>query len=262
MTDDSDSPEQIRRLKDHNRYLAERLKSKTRECDNLKEEVLRWNKIAEEEHRSWIRAHDALNLVRADAHQVMQERDASSVYAKLTEERDKYARLLAQRQQWRTLARRATEAKVSEAQRARELDELVEEMRQRLVETERQRDDAIRNAEWVVRQRDLRLSRYRRWCERWYRGEIGAIEVIAGITGDLGGNPLEEPDVLEVRRATEHARTRSLLNEACGKLREIEELLRGEGVDLVTTQVRQVKDYIQMVEGRQTAAEEGEGCPE
>jgi len=246
-------------LAEHNKYLSERLREARQESANLREEAIRWQNQAENHHRSWMRLHSALNLVVWDAQQVMRDHDASSIYQQLTEEREKVAQLLAKRQQWRDHARRATTAKAEEAQRARELDELVEELRKKLVEATEQRDRAAAQAEQVVADRDAQLERYRQWCECWNKGEVAAIEVIAGITADLGGSIMPHVSEIERRHAVEHARTLSLMNEATDQLCDIVKLLAAEGVDLVSTPLQLVKDYIQQVRGREAAADEDRG---
>jgi chromosome segregation ATPase len=246
----------IDKLTEHNEYLRKRLREEQQQTENLREQAIRWQNQAENHHRSWMRLHSALNLLRQDAMEVLRTHDASYVHRELETEREKNAQLLAKRQQWRDHARRATTAKAEEAQRARELGEVVEELRKKLVEAEEQRDAAVAQAEKVVAERDAQMERYRLWCERWYKGEVGAIEVIAGITADLGGDPMPHVSEIDRRRAVENARVLSLMNAASDELCDIAKLLALEGVPFEGTVVELVKSYIALMNGRVGTVEE------
>lgn len=247
------------KIRKHNEYLRTRLREEQQQTGHLREEAARWKRIAEKEHKSWIRAHNALNLVVQDAQQVMEKNGAAKLHRTLLEQREIYERLCAKRQQWRDLARRATEAKVAEAQRARELDELVEELRQRLVETERQRDATVAKAEQVIADQKAKLNRIEDQCRLWKRGELDTMTTIAGITGEFTGHPLPDAGVWDRKQAVRHAETISLLNEAEDQLRKIETLLNAQGVELRIDHAQMVADFIDRTTGRVEAAEDTEG---
>lgn len=242
-------------LAEHNQYLRERLREEQQQTKNLRNELTWWKGVAEKEHQSWFRLHDALNLLRQDTMEVMQG-DTYSVYRKLELEREIVAALKAKRKQWGAMARRATEAKAEEAQRARELDAVVEQLRQRLVETERQRDDAVAKAEEVVADQKAKLDRIEEQCRLWKRGQLDTMTTIAGISGEFAGHPLPDFNAFERVKALGDAQTISLMSEAADQLDAIEAALDGEGVNLVTTHVKQVRDYIELMNGRLSAAEE------
>lgn len=248
-----DSTDKIRK---HNEYLRTRLREEQQQTGHLRDEVARWKRIAEKEHTSWIRTHNALNLVIQDAQQVMEKNGAAKLHRTLLEQREIYERLYAKRQQWRDLARRATEAKVAEAQRARELDELVEELRQRLVETERQRDAAVAKAGQVIADQQAKLDRIEEQCRLWKRGELDTMTAIAGITGEFTGHPLPDSGVWDRQRALRRAEVMSMLNRATDQLHQIEARLNEQGIRLVTTHDQMVADYIDRMTGRVEAAED------
>lgn len=248
-----DNTDEIRK---HNEHLRTRLREEQQQTGHLREEVARWKRIAEKAHTSWIRTHSALNLVVQDAQQVMEKNGAAKLHRTLLEQREIYERLYAKRQQWRDLARRATEAKVTEAQRARELDELVEELRQRLVETERQRDAAVEKAERVIADQQAKLDRIEDQCRLWKRGELDTMTTIAGITGEFTGHPLPDSGVWDRQRALRRAEVMSMLNRATDQLHQIEARLNEQGIRLVTTHDQMVADYIDRMTGRVEAAED------
>jgi rubrerythrin len=246
-----DSAPDVEGYKRQNRFLRERLYQEHQHIKGLREEVNRWRKATEMTTAALVDANDLLHKTLGDLERIIQSNGVKWLHDELAASRAEVARLRSRRQSWNDLARRATDAKAAEAQRARELDAVVEQLKQKLVEVERHRDQVTANAEVVVAQHQQRNERFRAWCERWYKGEVGAMEVIAGIATELGGNMMEHPSELDRRRAVEHARTLSLMNEATDHLSAIVRLLAVEGVPFRGTALEMVKDYIDRVNGRE-----------
>lgn len=151
---------------------------------------------------------------------------------------------------------KVVEALSAARQETRDRDAVIEEMRKRLVETERQRDAAVEKAEQVIADQKAKLDRIEDQCRLWKRGELDTMTAIAGITGEFTGHPLPDPGVWDRQRALRQAEVMSMMNEATDQLQNIEALLEGEGVSLVTTHVKQVKDYVELMRGRVAAAED------
>jgi hypothetical protein len=242
-------------LGEHNKYLQEELRRVQLECDRRGEEAARWKSIAEEERKSWIQVHDAMNLIRQDVIDVL-DGDTYSVHRKLEAEREQNQQLLARRQQWRDHARRSTEAKAEAAQKVRDLEEVVEQLRQKVTDAEAQRDAVAELANAAAEQNAQREERFKGWCERWLRGEVAGLETLAAFAAELTGHTAPEPSYLERRRAVDVARNLSLLNEATDQLKAIETLLQDAGVPLMDTHAHQVGDYIAMMNSRLDSAKE------
>lgn len=241
-------------LQRRNKQLREQLSETRQRAARLLDEAQRWRKIADKERASWHRTHDALNLVVADAQRVMAENGVEGTYARLGEEREKSAQLRVKVEQARKIRRQAVEELSVARQETRDRDAVIEEMRQRLVETERQRDAAVEKAEQVIADQKAKLDRIGDQCRLWKRGELDTMTTIAGITGEFAGHPLPEPGAWDRMRALQQAQTTSFMSELADQLQGVEALLEDEGVALVTTHVKQVKDYIELMKGRVEAA--------
>lgn len=247
----SDLPSEVQRLSDYSKHLYGRLQEEQRRSSNLHDEALRWQKAAESERVSWMRTHDAMNLLREDASRVLDAHGAQPIYQELEEARERNTKLLASRARWKQLARQSAEAKALIAQHNHELQQVITELMELTNRLDKERNAAVSQAEKIVGERDAQLARFRGWCERWYKGEVGAIEVIAGITAELNGSIMAEPSEIERRRAIQHAETVSLLNEATRHLDRIVEAVSDVGIDLVSTPLAMVKDLIVLYRGQE-----------
>jgi chromosome segregation ATPase len=213
---------------------------------SLREEAVRQHNRADEEYRSWLRVHDAMNLLRQDAMRVMQENGVASVYRELEAARAERDRLIERRQNVRRLTRTIANAVAEMRQSLEEKDEALEDLRRKVTEVETQRDLALETAKKVIDAKDAQLIRIKEYTARWHRGELGALEAVAGIGAEFDGYPLPTAHALDRARASRAAEAASLLNEATDQLAAIEALLEAEGVGFVNTHVRQVKDYIHL----------------
>jgi DNA repair exonuclease SbcCD ATPase subunit len=247
---------EVERLSEYSRRLYQQLQEEQRRSERLHDEALRWQKAAEEEHRSWLRTHDAMNLLRADANRVLEEHSALPVYLELEEARERVAKLLAARARWRKLARQSAEAKSSVSQHNRELQQVITELVELTNRLDEERNAAVSQAEKIISERDVQLARFRGWCERWYKGEVGAIEVIAGITAELGGNIMSEPSEIERRKAIQHAETVSLLNESTDHLTKVVDVISAAGVDFVSTPLDMVKHLVLLYKAQEETINE------
>lgn len=167
----------------------------------------------------------------------MERLDGSLGDSGLLKEGDRYM----ENEKYRDLARRAVEEKAREAQRARDLEQALQEMSDRLTQVSMDRDRIARQAQDIVDQRDLQRDRLRAQTTRWRKGEIGAMEAIAGIDAELGGFPLPSFSAVEAQRAVREAQTLSLLTGASDQLILIELMLVDEGVDPEASHAEQVK---------------------
>lgn len=243
-------------LQRHNKRLREQLTETQQLADRLLAEAQRWRKIADEERASRMKTHSALNLVVADAQRVMAENGVEGVYARLGEEREKNVKLRQQLSQRRGITQRAVAELSVARQETRDRDAVIEEMRQRLVETERQRDAAVEKAEKVIADQQAKLDRIEDQCRLWKRGELDTMTTIAGITGEFTGHPLPDAGVWDRQRALRRAEVMSMLNRATDQLHQIEARLNEQGIRLVTTHDQMVADYIDRMTGRVEAAED------
>jgi hypothetical protein len=250
-----DSASEVEGCRRQNERLRERLRQEQKQTEALRAKADRWYQSAANLTWALVDANARLNEAQNDLAELSKFNGVQWLRDELACERGKVATLKARRQGWNDLARRATTAKAEEAQRARDLDAVVEELRGKLVKNEQKLEGVISRAEGMVWERDKRERRFLQWCERWQRGEVGAHEVVAGITAELGGHQMEETSVLDRRRAIEHAKTVSIMNEATDQLSAIVRLLAAEGVPFKGTAVELVGDYIARVNGRVAASE-------
>lgn len=247
-----------------NKHLLARLDALQKREEQAREVARQCQAGSELTAKALLDANMTLERLRTDNAALLQFNSGQWLYDELSRERTKVEMFRKKHKSWADLTRRATIAKATEAQRARDLDQLVEDLRIKLVECEQQRDAAITRAEEVVGDQKCKLDRIEEQCRLWRRGELDSMTTIAGITGEFQSHPLPEPGTWDRMRALQQAQTTSLMNEMADKLSAIETLLTDEGVPLKTTQVKQVVDYIDLMRDRVKAAEEGEGdtCPE
>jgi hypothetical protein len=171
------------------------------------------------------------------------------------EESDR-SEIAGRQQKFRLLARRAVEEMAAARQQVRDLDLVVEQLRQKVTAVEQQRDDAVKRAEESAAAATARVERFQGWCDRWLRGEVGAFELAAVFAADLSGYTAPQPSFLERRRAVDVAKNLSLLNEAADQLQAIETLLEDVGVPLKGTHAQQVGDYIDMMNKKLSSTKE------
>lgn len=247
---DTADAERITALEEWGNRLSRALHQERRKSANLREEAARWRDIAEDERTSWQRIHDAMNLLRQDAMAVMEAKGATPLYRELEKVRAENLSLHRTKSRRRAVTRKAVENLAEARQESRDKDAVIVQMNERLNTLEKQRDEAVTQAEDIIRQRDEQVRRFRGWCERWYKGDVGAIEVIAGITAELGGNPMQEVSEIDRRLAVQHAEALSLMSEATSQLGEIVTATADVDIEYNGTPVKLVKDLVSQYEQR------------
>lgn len=123
---------------------------------------------------------------------------------------------------YRDLARRATEAKAEEAQRARDLDEVVAGLKRKVTEAELQRDNVTETAKKVIDAMDGQLARIKDQCRIWKRGELDTMSALAGICSEVEGHPLPEPGAWERAKAVDAAKKLTQLRQLRDQVDQIE----------------------------------------
>lgn len=123
---------------------------------------------------------------------------------------------------WKDLARRAAEGKAEAAQKARDLEQALQEMRDRVTEAEKQRDAVEASASKRIKKLEESLDRIRNQARLWNRGSISAMGAIAGVLAELQGFRLEEPSAWERRQHVRIAELEALLREARKELGHVE----------------------------------------
>lgn len=232
------------------RQLLDQIAELKRENHSLREEAVRHHNRADEERRSWIRTHDAMNLLREDAMAVLRNNNAASVYSDLEQERYAHQKLKDRRQHWMRFARQSVEMKALLTQKLRDAHAALEEMRQQAERTEQEKKDVAETAQKVIDARDAQLARIADQCRLWKRGELDTMTTIAGICGDVNGHPLPEPGTWERRKSALHAELMSQHRLMTEELAQIEALMNVEGIDLDTTYAAMIKKYIERVDAR------------
>lgn len=208
-----DPQTKIRRLREHNEYLRGRLEWAQAAVKGLRLQATQWKVVAEENRQSYGRAVSEANRLQKDNVRLAEENGHTPLHWELNEVRAENQRLHRIMSRRRALTRKAVEEMAAARQESRDQDEVIAQLNERLAELEKQRAEAVERAEQIVIRRDRQNARFRRWCERWYRGEVGAIQVIAGIAAELGGNPMAEPSVFERRQAVKLAEALSEIDE-------------------------------------------------
>lgn len=242
---------QVRQLEERNRRLQDLLAQSRRREASLLEQAQRWERVAFEERQSWMRTHDALNLLRQDAMRVMEEQNAQSVYHELENEREAHQKLREKRQRWRQFARQSVEMKVLLAQKVRDRDKTIEELRGKLEDARESLEKATDRAQEIINARDEQLTRIAAWAEKWTRGEVATVEVMAAIAGEFNGSPAPDVSVMERRRAVLHAQTESLMCELGDQLEDIGKLLARADIKPAGTRVEQVEELLKQYRQQQ-----------
>lgn len=127
--------------------------------------------------------------------------------------------------------------------------ELVQELQRRLTEAQTQVEDAANKAQEIINQRDEQIRRITSIARSWHKGELGAMDAIASVLAETDGFPPPEANDLERQRAYRCAQHVSLLTERTGRLAAVSELLAEQGVEMTSTEVQQLKDYIRLQKG-------------
>ncbi len=247
----NDSPEllKIRLLEIEKQSLRDRFYNERKKSANLEGEVRRLCALANTNREMFITASRMLSQATKDALLVMQENGVEELHTELQRLRqfdDRRQEMLVRR---RELTRRAVKEMEEARQQTRDFATVVEQLNRRLTETEQQRDDAVQQAQDIIEQRDRQTGRFRDWCESWYRGEVGAGEVVAGITAELRGNTMPEVSEIERRRAVHYAETMSQMIEAADQLEEIARIVGECGIDRVNTTKNMVRDLVNLYRG-------------
>lgn len=232
------------------RQLLDQIAELKRENHSLREEAVRHHNRADEERRSWIRTHDAMNLLREDAMRVMQERGAGALHAELEKARAEVLRLNTVLARRRAVTRRAVEETAEARQKTRDLEDTLKAMRQQVERAEQEKKDVAETAQKVVDARDAQLARITEQCRLWKRGELDTMTAIAGICGEVNGHPLPEPGTWERRKSALHAELMSQHRFMTEELAQIEALMNVEGIALDTTYAAMIEKYIERVDAR------------
>lgn len=240
-----------------NAELRERLQKALRDNHSLREEATRQHERADQEQEALRRTHDTAVILYQDAMRVLEEHDARPVYNELEAERAAHRKLQEKLRRWKLFARQAVETKSLLTRTVSELGNVIEEMRQRTAAAEESAQRAASHAQALINQRNAQLTRIAGWTGQWHKGTIGALETVTGILAELDGFPLPGTEMLERRRASRHAQTQSMLNEALAELDAIGCLLEAEGVPQVSTRLQQVRSYLRLKEATDT----GKGDP-
>jgi hypothetical protein len=227
----------IRGLREENLRLR-------RENASLREEAVRHHDRADEEQRSWQRVHDAMNLLREDAMQLMERRDAFSVYSKLEKERCTSARLQQMLTRRRQICRDLAQKMAAVREGHREIEAVVEELRQKVTLVEQQRDDVDATAQKTIGELQAKLDRIAEQYRLWHRGELDTMSAIAGIGGELSGYKLPEPGVWERAKAARAAELLARHREMSEQLAQIEAILTDAGIDPNQPYVEMLRAYM------------------
>lgn len=250
MEEDKGSDNRVDALRRHVRNLQGMLSSKKLECQRLYEEAARWKRIAEQKQRD-------LNTVRMELLTFLDERSGFPMYQKLNEARAERDRVADSRNRYRQLAHRSIEGLKAARQDKRDADEVVTRLGNRVAALTQELEDTAANAQDIIDQRDTTIHQLKNWCEKWIRGDLGSLEVIATIAGLLNGNLVVDPSVLERRKAMLDVQMQARNAELADQLGEIGELLAAEGVFRTGDPVQQVKSFIELMRGVEAVAKEG-----
>lgn len=248
--DDRDALEQrVKQLQKNNDYLRHSIQGKTAENTNLHARVKHLEDAVAQEHKWFLQTHSAMNLLRQDADRVMTENGADDLHHELTEARRRYDDLWNKRVQWRAATRNATNRMAEATQHARDLEEVLEELRQRVTRTEEERDRLAGQAQNVVGERDGQTERIKHICERWHRGEIAAMPAVAGILAELRGSKLPEPSDWDRTKALKVEEMRAEITDLTKDLASVNTALSEAGVEIVSTHAVAVRDIVRQRNG-------------
>jgi hypothetical protein len=238
---DTEAPS-VEKLTQRIKYLQERLRAEERQSRNLRSEAQRWERIAAEEHKSWMNAHNALNLVREDAQRVMRENGVTELQAELDRERELSARLKRKLDQRYDLTRRAVEGKVAATTTATDQAVTIDQMRTQMAQMEENHAKAVESGRKVIQSQQDRAERISEQCRLWKSGELDTMTAIAGITGEMYGHQLPAPGAWERAKAIKEAELRAKVTVMEDQLGQIVDMARNAGIDAVESDpVRAVK---------------------
>lgn len=188
-------------------YLRAKLQEVRSENTSLREQAIRQSKRADEEFRSWIRTHDAMNLLREDAMRVLEEGGARALHAELEAVRAERDKVLARQAQYRKIARDATQAKALVVAELNEAHQVIESMRQHIESAEANATAAANSAQHIIEQRDAVLQHMTEIATSWYKGEKAALNALGEMHVLLGaGRPVAS--AIERQRAVHDAQLR------------------------------------------------------
>jgi hypothetical protein len=125
-----------------------------------------------------------------------------------------------------------------------ESNDLLDQMRKRIAEIEKERDDVARAAEEVVAEKDAQLNRMLGVVRVYHRGEVGALDAMAMLLADFNGCRAPVVDELERQRHYNNAQVVSLMNEATTQLQLIEMMLDNAGIKYEGTHTGQVQSLL------------------
>jgi hypothetical protein len=217
-----------------------------RQNEALRAEARRWHDAAEKERADWIRVHNAMNLLRQDAQNVLDEHGATPVHRELQATRERLEKLTVKWQRVRQFARQAVETKAIVAQKARDLDSALLAMKDRMVQIEEERDAVSANASEVVARRDEQLKRIQECCTIWRKGYLAPADAVASIASEVGGYKMLSATELERYRAAQHAQALSMLNEESNKVTRIEVMLDDADIPGTGDAVKQVRELLKL----------------
>lgn len=252
-----DLEHRIAHLSEVVRSLRRHWKEEHHRAENLLIDTVRLKAVADRNYRWFVETHNALDVLREDADRALTDGGVKDLHAELTQLREDKAVLLAQRAAWRNGRRRYVEAKVAEAERARGLEAVVQQLSEKIGSVEAERAKAIDQAQAIIDDRDGQLARIREQCSLWNRGELGTMTTVAGICAEFRGHPLPEPGAWDRARAIKEAEMRSQLQEADAELDRVNAALHNAGVDFPQG-AQGVRDLARLLAGAQEAFEERE----
>jgi RecA/RadA recombinase len=255
-----DPEERIRRLEEHNKHLRERLAEEQRTSEACRDEAVRWQGVAEGEHRSRLRAKEEHEMFRRSAMAAISENGTMVIHQ---ENQALYARVHAMQtgaDRRSTLTRRAVEEMAAARQEKRDLEAVVEQLKEKVTKVERQRDDVEATARKTIEGLTKKIDRIADQTRLWNRGELDAMTAVAGIAAEMNGYPLPEPGAWERAKAQRAAEILSQHREMSEQLGTIQDLLEEAGFAAIVGPVKQVR-YALRYYGQQLdrSAENSEG---
>lgn len=191
------------------RYLQKTVQKKNHALHALRDEVVRQHQSACNSEEKATDAQRVVETLRTDMRRLLEAHDAAPLYRELARLRRDYKELRATRAVWQGITRKAVEAKAYEAERARDLEEVVSGLREKVTEVERQRDDVNSSAEEATQALVASRGRIADQCGRWRRGVLDSMTALAAITAEMYGYPMPEPGSWEREQEIKSAKLRS-----------------------------------------------------
>jgi hypothetical protein len=246
----------MRRLQEENRRLCEELKFAREANRSHLEQAVRKSLKAERLELELANASRELAKARSDVQKLAAYNGSLWLSQELQRTRDKYTKLHAKRAQWMSFARNCLDSKVQASQELRDLQSMVNGLKNKADDVARQRDMVEENAAVVIRSYEKQIERIADQCRLWKRCELGALAVLAGITAEVGGYPLPEPGDWERTKAIRSAETLSQVRQLTDQLDRISAVLEDAGVGRTGSYVRQVRELRSLYEGQLAASAE------